>query len=191
MSIPLEPYASTELPLVHNKKIRHIVWNRSGDKLVSCGEDKLVCVWDVEKAVLRQSLFGHSSRVTCGCWSMSDQLATCSRDHTVIVWDLFSATAKFVFRFNNALSAIQWHGQDKLIIGDEKGNLFAGKAGDGVRFDKIHIGKSQVVEIAQSENHGLIFVAYANGAVQFFQIRWRSANICSSKKFVALPFVTT
>ena len=164
----MERYAITELPLVHSKKIRHIVWNHGGNKLVSCGDDKLVCVWDAEKAVLRQSLSGHGSRVTCGCWSMNDQLATCSRDHAVIVWDLFNGTAKFVFRFNNALSSIQWCGQDNLIIGDEKGNLFVGKVEHGVRFDKIHNGESQVVEIARSENHGLIFVAHADGLVLVF-----------------------
>ena len=168
MGVALEPHAIVEFPLVHTKKIRHVSWNFHGDKLATCSDDKLVCVWDADRGVLRQSLSGHNSRISCGSWSENDWLVTCSRDHSVIVWDLLANAPKFVCQFNNALSAVHWYDSDNLIIGDEKGNLFFGTVDRDVRFEKIHTAESRVVSICRSKARSLIFVAHADGTVLVF-----------------------
>ena len=154
-----------ELPLVHTKKIRHISWSLDGEMLATCGDDKLVCVWDADRKVLRQSLSGHGSRVSYGSWNAENQLVTCSRDHSLIVWDLLSGKPGHRFQFSSPLSCVKWHGSEHLIVGDESGDLFFGKTGNDLRFDKIHEANSQVISIGQAELGSPIYVAHGNGAI--------------------------
>lgn len=63
--------------------------SRSGKRIVSCGNDKVACLWDGDTGELMANLAGHSREVLGVAISpKGDLVATASNDGTAIIWNL-------------------------------------------------------------------------------------------------------
>ena len=61
--------------------------------------DGEICIWDLEKFVMKAKLSGHKSSITQIIFMKQDTLlASGSLDTTIIIWDLISEMALFKFK---------------------------------------------------------------------------------------------
>ena len=87
----------------HASTVKMLAWSADGERLVSCGKDRLVCVWNPLNGRLQHKFLGHRASVQ---WvtisSDSRSLLSSDQDGQVNLWQL--ATGELLGRF--------WHGTD-------------------------------------------------------------------------------
>ena len=74
-----------------DSSILSLVWNETGDRLISTGSDGIIRLWDLGKAETTDVLEAHDER----CWSlikMKDSIISAGADGQVIIWEDISET---------------------------------------------------------------------------------------------------
>ncbi|RXM31383.1 putative cytosolic iron-sulfur protein assembly protein CIAO1 [Acipenser ruthenus] len=70
----------------HESTVWSVDFDKSGQRLASCSDDKTVKIWREYEPGNEQ---GHENEVKCVAWAPSGNLlATCSRDKSVWVWEV-------------------------------------------------------------------------------------------------------
>jgi len=73
--------------------VRYCAFDRSGTRLIVCGEHPQARIWDLRTRAQPISLHGHEAAVTCAAFnSAGDRVVTGSADRTLRLWD--AATGK-------------------------------------------------------------------------------------------------
>jgi WD40 repeat protein/tRNA A-37 threonylcarbamoyl transferase component Bud32/predicted transcriptional regulator len=94
-----EEWESRRLSDGHTAAVRQAVFSPDGKRLVSCGEDKQVIVWDFARRERLATLTDHEDIIVGVAFSPDGKwLATASRDETVIVRDAATLEKAFVLR---------------------------------------------------------------------------------------------
>lgn len=94
-----EQVQSVRLSDGHSASARHIVFSPDGQRLVSCGEDGKVIVWDFPTRQRIATLTDHRGWVNWVDYSPDGKwFATASQDHTVIIWDAVTLQKTAVLR---------------------------------------------------------------------------------------------
>jgi WD40 repeat protein/serine/threonine protein kinase len=94
-----EQWQSVRLSDGHSASARHIVFSPDGQRLVSCGEDGKVIVWDFLARQRIATLMGHQGWVNWVDYSSDGKsFATAGQDQTVIVWDATTLQRAAVLR---------------------------------------------------------------------------------------------
>ncbi|KAI8336353.1 WD40-repeat-containing domain protein [Chlamydoabsidia padenii] len=77
----------------HSTKVSTVAFSLDGQWLASAGHDRKVLIWAVHDKLLRWTLEGHTSQITCARWSPDQRnlLVTSSYDKTLRVWDIGQA----------------------------------------------------------------------------------------------------
>ena len=74
-----------------DSSILSLVWNETGDRLISTGSDGIIRLWDLGRAETTDVLEAHDER----CWSlikMKDSIISAGADGQVIIWEDISET---------------------------------------------------------------------------------------------------
>ena len=74
-----------------DSSILSLVWNETGDRLISTGSDGIIRLWDLGGAETTDVLKAHDDR----CWSlikMKDSIISAGADGQVIIWEDISET---------------------------------------------------------------------------------------------------
>lgn len=99
----------------HAQEVYDLNWSRNGLYLVSCGLDKNVNIWSVEKGKLIQTLDGHTSYVQGVAFDPKMKIiVSMSQDRTARVWK--STKSKKQFQFYNAYSIRKSPNNHKLFL---------------------------------------------------------------------------
>lgn len=94
-----ETWESVRLSDGHTAAVRQAVFSPDGKRLVSCGEDHQVIVWDFARRERLATLTDHEDIVIGVAFSPDGKwLASASRDGAVIVWDAATLEKAFVLR---------------------------------------------------------------------------------------------
>lgn len=73
----------------YNIKVRCVKYTPDGKRLLSCGEDHTVRLWDAQSGTLLHVFSDHEGKVTeCDISPNGDFAISSSYDNTVRVWDL-------------------------------------------------------------------------------------------------------
>jgi len=102
----------------HTASARHVVFSPDGQRLVSCGEDGKVIVWNFNTRQRMATLTGHQGWVNWVEYSPDGRwLVTAGQDQTVIIWDAASLQQTAVLREHRAgVSMIAFSPDGKLLI---------------------------------------------------------------------------
>ena len=80
----------------HDKKIFHVSYSPNGKYFASCGENKLVKVWEEDQLI--QTLRGHLNCVNMVLFTPdSKEIASCGDDRLIIFWEILTGVEKFRF----------------------------------------------------------------------------------------------
>ena len=83
----------------HKAALCFVAFSSDGRWLVSGGEDRFCCIWDVAGRTLHTVLRGHKRRLFAAAFHpWRAHLATASRDHTVRMWDVEKGDMLFTLR---------------------------------------------------------------------------------------------
>ncbi|KAJ1939197.1 epoxide hydrolase, soluble (sEH) [Kickxella alabastrina] len=81
------------IPVNHDDFIHDIAYNFYGTRLATCGSDRCIKIWDLDKQaglwILNETLSGHDSSVVKLSWAhpeFGQILASCSLDRSVRIW---------------------------------------------------------------------------------------------------------
>jgi WD40 repeat protein len=89
----------------HEGPVFGVDFNPDGTRIVSCGNDGTVKIWDAQNGQLLQTYKCHETRISGVAWSPDGKhLATASLDHTARVWD--AATGKEVAKLSGHTEAV-------------------------------------------------------------------------------------
>src|SRR5262245_108682 len=76
----------------HTDRVRALCFSPDAKRLASVGNDKAVCLWDVETGA-GTKFSGHTYYVTSAAFSPSGAvLATAGHDHLLWLWDVVSGS---------------------------------------------------------------------------------------------------
>ncbi len=111
-----------ELSGGHDKAIRFVSWSDDGSMLITTAE-RQVCVWDVSKAVTKQTLTGHQSDVVDAACNSDQMLVTAGRDPALILWDIPTGAIRLQSGGFSPYSSVAWIDHQTVISGNEAGVL--------------------------------------------------------------------
>lgn len=87
---------------IHQGAVYCCHFSQDASKVVSCGADKTVKVWESQSGKGLLSMTGHSDVVHCCRFSSNGaRIVSCSADHTVKVWDSSSGRELLSFKGHN------------------------------------------------------------------------------------------
>ncbi len=76
----------------HDQTVSSVAWILGGDRLVSCGRDATIRLWEASTGFCIKTLTGHSEWVRCvaaaGPENETQFIVSGSHDHTVRLWEL-------------------------------------------------------------------------------------------------------
>jgi WD40 repeat protein len=121
----------------HEGKGWSLVWNKAGDKLISCGEDKIAQLWIVDKKALTSdnscpmvletkfAVSSHHKTVRDVAWSPCGKLVVlASFDGQVTLWEVRKGSF-------DMLSVVEGHENEvKSVAWSPSGNFFASSGRD-------------------------------------------------------------
>jgi WD40 repeat protein/serine/threonine protein kinase len=113
-----EQWQSRRLSDGHSAAARHIVFSPDGQRLVSCGEDGKVIVWDFSARERIATLTDHQGWVNWVDYSPDGKwFATAGEDHTVIIWDSARLDKAAVLREHRAgVSSVVFSPDGKWLL---------------------------------------------------------------------------
>lgn len=92
-SMPKSTFHGTKLynynfiPQGHTGTVRCVSFSPDGTKIVSCGDDKTICLWDANTGVQITKLFGHTDRVNSVSFSSDGtKIVSGSLDGMICIW---------------------------------------------------------------------------------------------------------
>jgi WD40 repeat protein len=74
------------LAAAHSRAINCIAWSPDGRRLMSCGADRVVKIWDVETAECLKTIREHTDAVTTCLWLPSGEYITGGIDFNLALW---------------------------------------------------------------------------------------------------------
>lgn len=75
----------------HSGKIKNLCFNKSGEKLISCGADNFIIFWDMKTYETLNVLTGHDNSVNKLLITQDEKtLFSASDDKTVILWNMYT-----------------------------------------------------------------------------------------------------
>lgn len=140
-------------PTISSQRLRTLQGNTSqvfgvtfspdGQLIASCGDEKVLRIWDVETGQCCRVLVGHTHRVTSISWSSNGRrLASCGEDLTVRLWNADIGDCDQILRghtkqiwaiaFSPDGSLLASGGEDQII------NLWKVETGECLRTIKAH-----------------------------------------------------
>jgi WD40 repeat protein len=83
----------------HTANVLAVAFNYSSDLLISAGDDKNICVFDIHQKSLVKTLKGHTDSITCiAVHPTRNIIASGSKDSTLKLWDIGKGTQIFDFK---------------------------------------------------------------------------------------------
>lgn len=99
----------------HTADINCIEWNKSGDVLASCGDDKLVKLWNTKGGF--HDLAGHTKEVTQLKWNSKKLLASASYDATIRIWNTEQCTClQTLNKHEDPINSISFHPDGDFLV---------------------------------------------------------------------------
>lgn len=87
---------------IHQGAVYCCSFSQDASKVVSCGADKTVKVWESQSGKELLSMMGHTDVVYCCAFSTNDvRIVSCSADHRVKIWDSSSGKELLTFSGHN------------------------------------------------------------------------------------------
>ena len=87
----------------HKGPVRAVRFNVNGNYCLTCGNDKLVKLWNPYTGIELKTYSGHGYEVLDGtCSDDSARIASSSADKTVVLWDV--STGQIIRRFRGHIS---------------------------------------------------------------------------------------
>jgi len=113
-----EQWQSVRLSDGHSASARHIVFSPDAQRLVSCGEDGKVIVWDFPTRQRIATLTDHRGWVNWVDYSPDGKwFATASQDQTVIIWDAVTLQKAAVLREHlSGVSTVTFSPDGKWLV---------------------------------------------------------------------------
>ena len=127
-----------EFPDAHSDTILGTRFSPDGQRLLACGADKQVRVFDLATKKLQRTLEGHTHHVLGAAWhDDGETIASASADNTVKIWDVASGEQKRTINVGSKeVSAVSFVGQSAQLISvsaDQQARLFDSTNGRSVR----------------------------------------------------------
>ncbi|KAM3147532.1 hypothetical protein pb186bvf_000339 [Paramecium bursaria] len=118
----------------HMSSITFIDVSKNGKFLVSCGEDKLIIIYDIKSCNAIQTLIGHKQNINIVQFSPeSNFLVSCSDDQEIRFWDM-----KINKEIENQnIQAIEFTPDGKQVVCASKNQIIFFSTKSGLQCDKI------------------------------------------------------
>jgi len=110
----------------HGWSVLDLDVSKDNSRIASCGEDKLIFLWDVASGRVIRKLRGHTSRVNCIKFNEDSSVAVSgSYDKTVKLWDLKSNSFEPIQVLNHAKDSISsvCITKTEILVSSVDGNL--------------------------------------------------------------------
>ncbi|WP_205370627.1 WD40 repeat domain-containing serine/threonine-protein kinase [Thermoleptolyngbya sp. PKUAC-SCTB121] len=123
--VAVQPLVSSATLTGHTGFINHAVFTPDGQRLITCGADHQIILWDVATGQPLRTLKGHSSYVNAVVLSGNGQtLASGGADNQILIWDLPSGTIRHTLvGHTNAVNALTIASDGTLISGSADGTV--------------------------------------------------------------------
>ncbi|KAJ3246723.1 Coatomer subunit beta' [Chytriomyces hyalinus] len=153
----------------HKDFIRSLAPHATKPYLLSCGDDKLVHMWDWSNNwALAKTFEGHEHYVMQVVFDASnaDQFATASLDQTARVWNLDNAAPKYVLKGHlKGVNTVEFV-KDWLVTGSDDTTVRVWRLADGTCIQTIgNLHDNNVTTIAYHRNLDVLFTGGEDGRV--------------------------
>ncbi|KAJ3247889.1 Coatomer subunit beta' [Chytriomyces hyalinus] len=153
----------------HKDFIRSLAPHATKSYLLSCGDDKLVQMWDWSKDwTLVKSFEGHEHYVMQAVFNplKADEFATASLDQTARVWNLDSAAPKFVLQgHSKGVNTVEFV-KDWIITGSDDTTIRVWSLADGACIQTLsNLHENNITTIAYHRNLDVFFTGGEDGKV--------------------------
>lgn len=143
-----------------------VAWSPAGDRLVSCGNDGMIKVWDPKEGVLLSSMEGHGSWIFDVAWSPDGKrLASTGADRNVILWDVDAGKKGMALRSGQEfVMSVTWNPEgDRLASTQLSGDVQIWDSYSGEETCSLQIPYARFLDISWSSDGARIAAASTLG----------------------------
>ena len=156
----------------HTAPITEVLFDSTGEHLLSGSEDGTIGVWRTADGTLLGSLTGHEGPINDIHLSVNgDQLASGSSDGTVRLWDVGARRLLATLTSGDApVSVIAWSSAGRLASGDRDGRVRVWVVDDiQIEFTQLASHTGEVSRLTFSNDGSLLASGGEDGVVNVFQ----------------------
>ncbi|TPX32090.1 hypothetical protein SmJEL517_g04755 [Synchytrium microbalum] len=113
---------------IHKDTIRHCCFDPTGNTLVTCGDDRRIAIWNVQKQRTERVIEHHLGPVYQVAFAGLDWVVSCSEDGTAVIWDVHTGNKVHDFmKHPSAVRciAIQPMRPERILTGSNDGTSTA------------------------------------------------------------------
>ncbi|MFN9713363.1 MAG: protein kinase domain-containing protein [Planctomycetota bacterium] len=143
-----------------------VAWSPDGDRLVSCGNDGKVKVWDPKQGVQLSSMEGHGAWIFDVAWSPDGKrLASSGADRNVILWDVEAGKKRMALRSGQEfVMAVAWNPEGNRLASTQlSGDVQIWDSNSGEETCSLQIPYARFLDISWSSDGARIAAASSVG----------------------------